>query len=1033
MQTYKKLNNILGWFVFLIAAFVYLMTAEPTASFWDCGEYIATSYKLQVGHPPGAPTFQLFGRFFSLFAFGNVENVAFMINMLSVLSSAFTILFLFWSITRLARRLVGDENMSNPQTYFTVLGAGLVGALAYTFSDSFWFSAVEGEVYAMSSFFTALVFWIMLKWDAESDDPKSLRWLVLIAFLIGLSIGVHLLNLLALPALVLIYYFKKYKPTTGGTIVAIGISIILLAFLFYMLIPGIVWLSGQFELFFVNSVGLPFNSGTIIFFLLLIVGIVFGLRWSRSKGKVVLNTVILAFAFLLIGYSTFFTLIIRSNAGTPINENAPKDAISLLAYLNREQYGEVPLFKGQYYNAPTNPQDKWKDASPIYEKDIKSGKYIVTDSRKNSKPTYDERFVTIFPRMWSNQQRGHIEKYKEWGKIKGIPIRVQGPNGEMQTLYKPTFRENLRFFFTYQVGHMYFRYFFWNFVGRQNDIQGHGDPTQGNWISGIKFIDEWHLGNQEELTEQAKNNPGRNTFYFLPLLLGLVGLFYHINKNGRDSLVVALLFFMTGLAIVVYLNQYPYQPRERDYAYAASFYAFAIWIGFGVLALSKLISKFVKNYIAPILATILTLVLVPGIMASEGWDDHDRSNRYTARDFAKNYLDSCEPNAILFTNGDNDTFPLWYVQEVEGYRTDVRVINLSLFNTDWYADQMKKAVYDGKPAPISMSHEQYRQGTRDVVYLLENANIKGYVNIKDLFDIIHNSPDKLKLQTRQGKVDYFPTKNFYIPVDSAKVVSNGTVPQKWADEVVDSVKWTINRFALQKNALFVLDILAHFNWDRPIYFAITTGNDAYMGLEEYFLLEGLTYRLAPIRTPHSEGAPIGRVNTDVMYDNMMNKFKWGNLNGKGVYLDETNRRMIMNFRNNFARLANALLDEGKKDSAIAALNKAMEIMPEEVIPYDFFVLPIAEAYYRAGEKEKANEIMFKLTDIYSAELRFIYSLDPKRQKNLNIDKQQGLYILQRIKQIAEREKQDELLNHVSPLFEYYYGMYIGAGQMSAAQ
>ncbi|PLW91714.1 MAG: hypothetical protein C0592_14475 [Marinilabiliales bacterium] len=1029
MQTYQKYNNIVGWVVFLIAAVVYVMTAEPTASFWDCGEYIATSYKLQVGHPPGAPTFQLFGRFFSLFAFGNVENVAFMINMLSVLSSAFTILFLFWSITRLAKRMIGEENMSNPQSYFSVLGAGLVGALAYTFSDSFWFSAVEGEVYAMSSFFTALVFWIMLKWDAESDDPKSLRWLVLIAFLTGLSIGVHLLNLLTFPALVLIYYFRKYKVTTKGTVVAIGLSIILLAILFYMIIPGVVWLAGQFELFFVNGLGMPFNSGTIFYFLFIIAAIVFGLRWTRKKAKVILNTVILSLTFILIGYSTFFILIIRSNAATPINENAPKDAISLLAYLNREQYGDVPLFKGQYYNAPVNPGDQWKDASPVYEKDVEKGKYIVTDDRKNSKPTYDEDFVTVFPRMWSNQQQGHIEKYKEWGRIKGTPIRVTGPNGESQTLYRPKFSENLRFFFTYQVGHMYFRYFFWNFVGRQNDIQGHGDDTQGNWLSGIKFIDEMHLGNQGDITETAKNNPGRNTFFFLPLILGLVGLFFHINKHSKDSLVVALLFFMTGIAIVVYLNQYPYQPRERDYAYAASFYAFAIWIGFGVIAVTQLISRFLKGKMSPIIATLATLILVPGIMASQGWDDHNRSNRYTARDFAKNYLDSCEPNAILFTNGDNDTFPLWYVQEVEGYRTDVRVINLSLFNTDWYADQMKRAVYDAAPAPISMSHEQYRQGTRDVVYLLENSGIEGYVNIKDLFAIIHKSPDKLKLQTRQGQVDYFPTKSFYLPVDSAKVVSNGTVPQKWANEVVDSVNWTINRFALQKNSLFVLDILAHFNWDRPIHFAITTGNDAYMGLEEYFLLEGLTYKLAPIRTPRSEGEAVGRVNTDVMYDNMMNKFNWGNLNGEGVYLDETNRRMIMNFRNNFARLANALIEEGKRDSAVAALDKAMEIMPDEVIPYDFFVLPIAEAYYRAGEVEKGNNILFRLTDIYSAELGFIYSLDHKRQKNLNMDKQQGLYILQRIMQIAEREKQDALLNHVQPLFEYYYGMYVGAGQM----
>ncbi|HPB02971.1 MAG TPA: DUF2723 domain-containing protein, partial [Bacteroidales bacterium] len=575
MQNFKRLNTLIGWAVFAIAAVVYTLTAEPTASFWDCGEYIATSFKLQVGHPPGAPTFQLLGRFFSLFAFGDVSQVAFMINMMSVLSSAFTILFLFWTITHFARKMMGGS-VDTASQLWTVIGAGIVGALAYTFSDSFWFSAVEGEVYAMSSMFTALVFWLMLKWEEDADDPRSFRWIILIAFLMGLSIGVHLLNLLTLPALVMIYYYRRYEVSKKGVFYALLLSVVLLAFMFYLLIPGMVWLAGHFELFFINSIGLPFNSGTIIFFALLIGLIVWGLRWSRRKGRVVINTIVLSFTFLMIGYSTFFVLIIRSNANTPINENSPRDAISLLAYLNREQYGETPLITGQYFNAPLNQSKEWKDASPIYEKDVEKGEYVMTDPREKSRPTYNKGYTTFLPRMWSSQENHHIATYLEWGGIneknvyKNVPVTSRGDKIYTQGTPKnpPTFTQNMRFFFTYQVGHMYFRYFFWNFVGRQNDIQGHGNPTEGNWYCGIPAIDKMHLGNQEMVPEHMSKNPGQNAFYFLPLILGLVGLFFHLNKHTKDTLVVTLLFLMTGLAIVVYLNQYPYQPRERDYAYA---------------------------------------------------------------------------------------------------------------------------------------------------------------------------------------------------------------------------------------------------------------------------------------------------------------------------------------------------------------------------------------------------------------------------------------------------------------------------------
>ena len=1041
MQNFKRLNNIVGWFVFAIAAFVYIATSEPTASFWDCGEYIATSYKLQVGHPPGAPTFQLLGRIFSLFAFGDVMKVAMMINIMSALCSAFTILFLFWSITYLARKFY-NGNIENNSQLITVLGAGVVGALAYTFSDSFWFSAVEGEVYAMSSMFTALVFWLMLKWEANADDSHSSRWIVLIIFLIGLSIGVHLLNILTLPALVMIYYYKKYKVTRKGVIYALLFSVVLLATMLYIIIPGIVWLAGHFELFFVNNIGLPFNYGTIIFFILLIAAIVLGLYYSRKKGKVVLNTIILSLTFLIIGYSTFFILIIRSNAGTPINENSPKNAISLLSYLNREQYGEVPLITGQYFNAPMNSSEEWKNHSPVYERDYESGKYIMTDSRKNSRPTYDSRFTTFFPRMWSGQENHHIQTYMEWGRVnekdvyRNIPTSSRGDKLYKQATPKnpPTFGQNLRFFFTYQVGHMYFRYFFWNFVGRQNDIQGHGSAMEGNWISGIPVIDKMHLGNQDALPDSIKNNKANNKFYFLPLILGLLGLFYQLNKKPRDMFVVTLLFVMTGLAIVVYLNQYPYQPRERDYAYAGSFYVFAMWIGLGVMAVVNLLQKVLKKgVVAPVVASLLCLALVPGIMASEGWDDHNRSHRYTARDFARNYLASCPPNAILFTLGDNDTFPLWYVQEVEGYRTDVRVINLSLFNTDWYADQMQCKVYDSEPVKMSLKHEQYRQGTRDIVYLLQDSRV-GYVNVKELFDLIQKSPEKLQQQVREYTVDFFPSRNFSIPVDTNFINSNNIVPDEWKKEVVDSVNWTINKNAIQKNTLFCLDIFANFDWKRPICFSVTTGNDAYMGLEDYFSLEGLVYRLVPVKTVNASGE-VGRVNIDAMYDNMMNKFQWGNLAGKNVYLDETNLRMCMNLRNNFSRLANAIIAEGKDENgilkpeaqkkAIEVLDYSMEVMPPSAVPHTVYSLVFVEAYYNAESWEKGNKIAFEVADLFESNLNYYFSLDKRRGEQVDYDKQQSLFVLQRLLFLAEKHKQTELFDKVEPVFGNYYSLYTG--------
>ncbi|MEK6616362.1 MAG: DUF2723 domain-containing protein, partial [Bacteroidota bacterium] len=748
-QKYQKFNNIVGWVVFIVSAFVYLSTIESTASFWDCGEYIACSYKLEVGHPPGAPLFIMLGRIFSLFAFGDTSKVAFMINTMSGLCSAGTILFLFWTITYFTKKIVlkGGAEFTDGKIY-AILGSGLVGAIAYTFSDSFWFSAVEGEVYAMSSFFTAVVFWAVLKWERIADEPHADRWIVLIFFLLGLAIGVHLLGILVIPLFVFVYYFKKYKTTRNGFIIAGIVSLVMLGFVQSIVIPGVVSLSAKFELFFVNTMGMPFNSGTIFYFMALIGAIVWGLRYTMKRKKVMWNTALLCFTALLIGYSSFFVLIIRSKANTPIDENNPENAISLLSYLNREQYGDWPILFGQDYNAPLyygNDDDPaaesmysvdkndqtphYVNGKPIYVRDDKAGKYVIADDRKDQIPNYDKRFCRFFPRMWS-QQGSHESAYKAWGDIQGTPVKVRNPStGEHETLMRPTFGENFSYFLKYQVVHMYLRYFMWNFAGRQNDVQGHGIEStsriEGNWISGIPFLDEMRLGSQDNLPESVTRSNANNKFYFLPLLLGLIGLMFQYKRDKENWFMVMLMFMLTGFAIVIYLNQYPYQPRERDYAYAASFYGFAIWIGMGVAAISEFLGKKVSNEkVRAIATTVICLLAVPVIMAKEGWNDHNRSNRYTCRDFAAAYLNSCAQNAILFTNGDNDTFPLWYVQEVEGVRTDVRVINLSLANTDWYIDQLRSQQYDSDPIPLLLDQSKYAQGNRDFVPIRPRDEVK---------------------------------------------------------------------------------------------------------------------------------------------------------------------------------------------------------------------------------------------------------------------------------------------------------------------
>jgi len=1018
MNSYKKINNILGWIVFSIASAVYIITSEPTMSFWDCGEYISTAFKLEVGHPPGAPLFQIIGRFFSLFAFGDVTHVARMVNTMSALSSGFTILFLFWTITLIAKKIVLRQGEMTDQKMWMIMGAALVGSLAYTFTDSFWFSAVEGEVYAMSSFFTAIVVWAIFKWEEHADEKHAYRWLILIAYLMGLSIGVHLLNLLAIPAITFVYYFKKYpNPGWKGMVVTAILSILILAVVMYLIIPWIIKLAGLFELFFINSIGLPFNSGTMIYFVLLIGLIIWGLYYTSKKGKPVWNAIVLALTFIIIGYSSFLMLVIRSNADTPIDENNPENAMYLLAYLNREQYGDWPLLKGQYYNAPVVDR---ADGNPVYAKDTKSGKYLVTDKRENVISVYDERFTTIFPRMWDQSEPRFEQEYIRWGKVKGRPVQMQ--QGERsETLNLPTFSENFAFFWNYQLVHMYYRYFMWNFAGKQNDIQGMGNKLDGNWKSGIPFIDTMRLGPQD--VPESRKSKGDNNFYFLPLLLGLIGIFYTLRNDKHSAWVVFLLFLMTGLAIVLYLNSHSPQPRERDYSFAGSFYAFSIWIGLGIIQIMQWLSKLTGKNMAMILSLLFGMGVVT-LMAQQGWDDHDRSGRYTGLAIAENYLNSCAPNAILFTNGDNDTFPLWYAQEVEGIRTDVRVVNLSLLNTEWYIDQMKRKAYDSDPVPFSLTKEKYRQGSHDVTYLIEDEGLKNtYVDVKALFGILAQDDSRLKMNTSQiGMIDYFPTKKFMVTYDAAALMKTGSILPKMADRL-DTIRWEIKAQGVEKANLMILDLLATNNWERPVYFVMTTGVDTYIGLEKYFHLEGLAYRLIPVRAKTTEGQ-VGEVNTDVMYDNLMNRFKWGNMNKPGVYIDETNARMVMNMRSLFGRLADALIGEGKLDSARRVLDQCFEVMPESVVPYDFFTVPLISGYYKTGDLAKANQIAAELNKTVTEELVYLFSFPDKDLKAMDMTIQEAVFTMQRLSVITSEAKQAKLAAETEATLKKYYDLYV---------
>ncbi|GET32520.1 membrane protein [Prolixibacter bellariivorans] len=1001
MSDFHKKNVVLGWIIFGLSATVYLLTLEPTVSFWDCGEFLAASYKLQIGHPPGAPLYLMVARIFSLLT-SDPAKVAHVVNSFSGLISGATIMFLFWTITHLARMLMPNPKELKSNEQILVLGSGLVGALAYAFTDTFWFSAVEAEVYAFSSFFTAVVFWAILRWEEEAEKPRANRWIVLIAYLMGLSIGVHLLNLLAIPAMVFIFYFKKYETSRKGFVITLLAAMAILGTIMWGIIPGVPKIAGWFEIVAVNGMNLPYNSGLLIFVAIIITGLAYGIFYTYREKKFLANTILLSVLMLIVGYSSYSLIIIRSGANPPMDENNPDNVFSLESYLNRTQYGETPLVYGRYYNAPVIDEREGKTET-IQE----NGKY--KDVIPFPAYEYDSRFKTVFPRMYSNVP-SHVQAYKTWGGTNGTPLPVNN-DGQTQMRKKPSFGDNLRFFFSYQTGFMYFRYFMWNFVGRQNDIQGYGGVVHGNWISGINFLDDMRLGPQEDLPSDLKNNKARNRYYFLPLLLGLLGFFFQYSrgKRGRqDWWVVFLLFIFTGLAIVVYLNQTPFQPRERDYAYVGSFYAFAIWIGMGVLGLYELLSKHIRMKKAlPWMVTAVAMV-VPVILIAQNYNDHDRSNRYMARDYARNYLESCAPNAILFTYGDNDTFPLWYVQDVEGVRPDVRICNLSLLGMDWYITEMKSKAYDSAPLPISLKDDTYRMGKRDYIPVI--PKFKKAIPLKDAVDIVASDDPRSKIPMQNGdNIDFLPANVLYMPINKQKVLKNGTVAPEDAADIADTVTFHIGASSLSKSDFAVLDMIATDNWSRPIYFDLSAVQSLRLGLQDYLQLEGLAYRLVPIKTP-SDGISLGRVNSRILYHNLMGKFTWGNISDTTIWVDDNNVKevKIIDAKPTFNRLAQALLAEGKRDSAINVLNRCVATFPNRNIPYGYEDFDLAETYYEANAPAKANAIISKLAHLTLERLNYYVNLPSYLSDGLDRERQRQLAILSNCVHIAKQYKQDDL-------------------------
>ena len=1111
MKQYKTVNNLIGWLTFIIAATVYCMTIEPTASFWDCPEFITTGYKLEVGHPPGAPFFMLTANLFSQFA-SDATTVAKMVNYMSALMSGACILFLFWSITHLVRKLIiKDENNITTGQLVTIMGSGLVGALVYTFSDTFWFSAVEGEVYAYSSLFTAVVFWLILKWEDVADEPHSDRWIILIAYLTGLSIGVHLLNLLCLPAIVLVYYYKKVPNANAkGSLLALFASMVLVGIVLYGIVPGVVKVGGWFEMLFVNSMGLPFNTGVIVYIIILAASIIWGVYESYTEasrarmnisfmltiallgipfyghgvssviiGIIVLaalglylfaknlnkkyqisarsmNTALLCTMMIMVGYSSYALIVIRSTANTPMDQNSPEDIFTLGEYLGREQYGTRPLFYGQAYSSKVALEVKDGYCIPVEANS--TTKYI---RKEKTSPDEKDSYVEVpgrveyqyaqnmlFPRMYSS---AHIPQYKGWVDIKGYDVPYD-ECGNAIMVNIPTQWENIKFFFRYQLNFMYWRYFMWNFAGRQNDIQGSGEIEHGNWITGIPFIDNWLVGDQSLLPQELKDNKGHNVFYCLPLLLGLIGLFwqaYRGQKGVQQFWVVFFLFFMTGIAIVLYLNQTPSQPRERDYAYAGSFYAFAIWVGMGVAGIIKLLRDYAKMQELPaaILVSALCL-LVPIQMAGQTWDDHDRSGRYVARDFGQNYLMSLQEsgNPIIFTNGDNDTFPLWYNQETEGFRTDARTCNLSYLQTDWYIDQMKRPAYDSPSLPITWDRVEYVEGTNEYIQIRpeikktidalyaqadSSGNPEALQNIHNEFgEDPYELKNILKYWVRSDKegLHVIPTDSIVIKIDKEAIRRSGMkIPEALGDSIPDHMNILLRddngnpKRALYKSELMMLEMLANANWERPMYMAITVGRENQLGMDKHFVQEGLASRFTPFETKKL-GATI---DSEKMYDNLMNKFKFGGIDKSGIYIDENVMRMCYTHRRVFAQLIEQLMKEGQKDKALAALDYAEKMIPAYNVPYDWQngAVQMAEAYYQLGQTEKADKIMDALANKAIEYMTWYLSLDDSQFFVSTREFEYHIALLNEELKLMEKYK-SKLSENYSGKLDELYGMYI---------
>ena len=1128
MKQYKTVNNLVGWITFLIAATVYCMTIEPTASFWDCPEFITTAYKLEVGHPPGAPFFMLTANLFTQFV-SDPALVAKMVNYMSALMSGACILFLFWSITHLVRKLViTDETNITRGQLITVMGSGLVGALAYTFSDTFWFSAVEGEVYAYSSMFTAIVFWLILKWEDVADQPHSDRWIILIAYLTGLSIGVHLLNLLCLPAIVLVYYYKKVPDANAkGSLLALAGSMVLVAAVLYGIVPGVVKVGGWFELLFVNSLGMPFNTGVIVYVALLAAAIIWGIYESYNEksrtrmnlsflltiamlgipfyghgasaviiGILVLgvlaaylfasklnekirmsartmNTALLCTMMIMVGYSSYALIVIRSVANTPMDQNSPEDIFTLGEYLGREQYGTRPLFYGPAYSSKVAldvedgycvPRQKSTDTKYVRKEKTspdEKDSYVELPGRVE----YEYAQNMLFPRMYSS---AHTAYYKSWQDITGYDVPYD-QCGEMLMVNMPTQWDNIKFFFSYQLNFMYWRYFMWNFAGRQNDIQSSGEIEHGNWITGIPFIDNLLYGDQNMLPQELKDNKGHNVFYCLPLILGIIGLFWQAwrgQKGIQQFWVVFFLFFMTGIAIVLYLNQTPAQPRERDYAYAGSFYAFAIWVGMGVAGVIRLLREYCKMQELPAAALASVLCLfVPIQMAGQTWDDHDRSGRFVARDFGQNYLiffnDS--GNTYIYTNGDNDTFPLWYNQETEGFRTDARTCNLSYLQTDWYIDQMKRPAYDSPSLPITWDRVQYVEGQNEYISIrpemkklidnyfkqAEELAAQGDTTVLSLVhSIFGENPYELKeiinrwmlgkndqlkeLLKKSGQgieLPLIPTDSIVMKVDAEAVRRSGMkIPEALGDSIPEYMTISLKdangnpKRALYKSELMMLEMLANANWERPIYMAITVGSENHLGMDNHFVQEGLAYRFTPFETDKLNS----KIDSEKMYDNLMNKFKFGGIDKPGIYIDENVMRMCYTHRRIFTQLVGQLIKEGKKDKALAALDYAEKMIPSSNVPYDWAngAFQMAEAYYQLGQTEKANKIIDELANKSLEYMVWYLSLTDYQ---LSIASENFMYnagLLDAEVRLMEKYKSEELAKHYSEQLDQLYNEYV---------